>query len=69
VTTSNVKRLRRFFAFLFTHDYSVTRGYLNKDEVRTELTCNNCGSKADYPTFNKAMFVEIYRERGCKGKS
>ena len=57
---------QRATAFLFTHRWHVVDARLIEPYTPcTTLECERCGQRVEYATFNKEMFVGIYRSRGC----
>lgn len=64
-----MKRLRRWFAFLFTHTWVARHGDFDGTTFRAQYTCVKCGAvRIVADAFDFPAFQLIYRETGCPGE-
>ena len=62
--------MRRLFAFLFRHDFDMSKGRLNHVQltVRRSMVCRKCGFETElFPIMDRSEFSFWYRIRGCPG--
>lgn len=59
--------LRRVLAFAFSHDWRVAGAWLEGEDMRTMLRCQQCGRTAEYRTLRFLEYARLYRMKGCRG--
>lgn len=60
--------MRRFFRFLFRHDYVAGAAPYWHGTMMNSMKCSRCGHETPYfDILNQALFSHYYRQTGCPG--